>query len=657
MSDPLQDLYTNIQNLEPYFSKYITSDPIVIGRLAVARPHGPLEGILVQTGSPGADGIPETIVNGRYITIVVENDRSRPDAAEYDFQVEITEISNGDHVIFSKQQPSDNWPCKLAWSANSVLYNYDIREGTLVRGSVLASTISGPNRPSQQLMKSNFKVRLVRDPQCMAVGAFEIPVLPVVLRYAPPQTQEPPHSNTLKYTVESGTATTVKFSLKNEESTTTPTEGLSGVNLKDTLALVKTGAKAGALLGAGGFTGLIGTVADLVDSCLSSITWDTTIGSSQSDEGSFNATNSQKVDVSIGTDGKEAGLGDQIFILRNVRFAWVSDDLEKVKLMPLGPAPMADRYSIDDLLHDASILFAQQPQPQPQPQPTPVASGDNEFGVEQGGAHSSPTLHQGLMDMSLLDSAHRVIGVMEHAGRSPGRFGGSLEDVGQLRTKGLDLECIQALLGLDPLVQSGATTDLSRNPRFRRVALEIGGFIPAWEVSVEYGYSDVLTLKLEDSTGAMNVKFNTEVQQKHASLLDKLFSSPTGEETLKHTTTISTTHQDDAYTVRQAQVVLQPAHGLYVQCYYDTVFDSYVFQLVSPAPGEYSADGTATDDSGSPLPYAWVHLSFGRRSVLVKTDAQGRYALPTSSPNSVLATLRINNQDRRIRITPRRVQA
>ncbi len=130
----------------------------------------------------------------------------------------------------------------------------------------------------------------------------------------------------------------------------------------------------------------------------------------------------------------------------------------------------------------------------------------------------------------------------------------------------------------------------------------------------------------------------------------QVFCDPTGDETLKDTTTISTTHQDDAWTSRQIQVVLAPSHKTRVRCYHDTVFDSYVFQLV-PVHGEYWAEGTATDESGNPLPHEQLNFRIGDRSVLSQTDAQGRYAICTLNP--VPVPLRIGKQGRQLTVVPK----
>ena len=612
MPDSFEEFWRKLQEAEPLLiNEYLQADPVVVGRLC-SDGH---QVRIISAGRVGDDEIPELVVNGRLITIVFEADRGRSDTAPYSFQVELTEITSGSVSIYVKRNAWDNWKApKITASGNKVSTEYDIENGTLVRGIVSGSTISQPNQPSRRLVEAHFAVRLVRDPKCMALGTFTIPVMPIALKYAPPQPQDS-RRNTINYRIEQGSATTVKISVADEEQRTIP-EGGGGA--PDLGALFSKAQAAG---------GYVGAAAGILANLWGSFSSEVKAGFGVSSGSTSTVATSQAGSITLGEEGEKLGLGDVIEIQLNARFAWVSEDLENIKLVPLGAARRA-AWPIQALLYDADILRRTQPAASSTPSSTTTSattSGDPEF---------PPTT------ISDEETQHSLGGTTTAYDEETTW---SLAGAPTALQTDLSYECIQALLGLDPMISAGLNIErLQQEPRLVRCRF-----------SDEYGLVDEIQLTMDETrrfdvcatntTSRADIKFKSKVEQYTPSLLEKWFSSPsmyspTGSTYFKSSMSISSSHETTDWQIREVTISWVAEPRMVLQCFYDTVFSTYLF---IKKEGAKLLEGVASDNLGHPMRGEWVIFTIAGHSVAARTDRSGRYTIYSSTKHRGRAELKI----------------
>ncbi|MGA2532600.1 MAG: hypothetical protein ABSG19_06130 [Candidatus Aminicenantales bacterium] len=617
-SNALQDIYCNLQALEANYPFRIQSDPKQIGSMRVATPHGPLEALFHPTGPPGSDGLSSQVsINGLKAVIYVSQDRSQEDVARYTFQVEITEIQGPNGPIFKKVNDWDNWPVLKQASQGNVLSTYfDVGDATLVKGTVRASTLSQPGQPSRRAIDGHFSVEIVRDPDCLALGAFTIPVLPVSLLYAPSAGNT--GLTTVTYEDSHTTSMTVKTTIASGDSKATPVPAEYGDlgALVPIMSVMKAAGKAfGPVI-----SGCINFIAD-------------GLGSSAATEenGKRQATTTGLLKMKGSLQGQtvggrnpdgttaRAGDDDRIIILRDLRLGWVVEGSNRLKLVTLG-ARQEKVVDVRSLKHDLPLLEAQQPPPvQPKPQDT-QAVGDLEFGQQAQGDKST-------------GSTKKVPPLRASQTRpAPAALAGAK---GPLQTD-LDLESVRALLALDPLAQAGPDLDLGKPPyagRFQRAAFDTP-WAQVDEIDTPFAIDQETVSLITQTTSQENAIFTTRVENDKPGLLGRLLSiGPQTEQKLTSTSSITSTETSEESVKRTVKVHWERSSDeVVLRAFYDSAFDSFFFQEVTDS--YLQAQGTATDESGSPQANQWITLRAGDRTILTRTDAQGRYVFYSSNPRA-----------------------
>jgi hypothetical protein len=644
------DLYDNLQGLECAYAMDPRPAPVRIGTLHASYQHGPLEAIFSPDGQRQSDGTWMVTVFGTDAIIAIAQDRSQGDVVSFDFQTEITEIRNINGVVFSKQNAWDNWPMlRFDQSGNVLSTLYDVGDATQVSGVVHVSTVSQPGRPSQRGMDGRFIIRIARG----HLGVFTIPIMPVSILYPPPPGDD--GLNTVTSYAQQSSTTQVQTTISTSNSTTVPVDYDPGAStLASAVSALKTGCKA---------IPVYGTV---ISSCLGFIADNMGSTSITSESGKLSAgtngsamTRAQSTETFIGGtypqgpfQGKAAvpGLDDMVNVLVGVRLAWVPDGTSGVKLIPMGPALTETSIPMRALLNDLPILEASQP-PEPEPQPAstpPVSAGDGEFSQTNTGSGSGKTVAWKARPISA--------SAMAALGRLPG-----LNTPPQGLMTGLDLVTVRSLLALDPLVPvSGAApveTTLEQNPRYRPTPVTTAEGQAAMEELTINSWDQPRDLELDlqyvDSKGQNTVQFTTVVEDDKPGLLGKFLGmGPQTRQTLKTTSSVGCTGQTSASTMRKVKLHVTPPHeGAFVlRVYEDLVFGTYVFSQVGNP--YLQAQGTATDESGTPQGNQWVTLNVGGRTFGARTDSQGRYAIYSSNPNAGSGKLSVGRRASIISVKP-----
>ncbi len=635
-ANALQDIFCNLQAIEANYPFRVQSDPRQVGTIRVGAPHGPLEVLFRPSGTPGTDGHSTQIsINGLKAIIYVSQDRSQEDVARYTFQVEITGIQGPDGPIFQKVNAWDNWPVLSQSSSGNVLSTYfNVGNATLVVGVVHASTISQPGQPSQRLMDGRFSVEIVRDPDCLALGAFTIPVLPVAILYAPSAGDS--GNTTVKYEDSHTTQTTVKTTITTGESTTTPVPAEYG-NI-DTIATALSVMKAAGKAFGPIVSGCVNFVADGLGSSTATEENGTRQGTTDGLLEMHGTLQGQTVGGRL-PDGTAARAGDddRIVVLRDLRMAWVADASNRLKLVSLG-ARQQKIVDVKSLKHDLAILEGQQPPPS-SPQPSnPGAVGDLEFGQQAQGDKAG--------------TAKKPVAVRPNATR-PVAAALAGASGGQLQTD-LDLETVQSLLALDPLAAAGPNADLggaSYAGRFSRA-----GFDTSWgavdEIDDPFPLDQEIVSMVTHVVSQEGTKFKTRVENDKPGLLGKFLSiGPQTEQKLTYNSSITSAGESSESVKRSVKVHWErSADGVVLRAFYDSAFDTFFFQ--EAADSYLQAEGTATDSSGAPQANQWITLRAGDRTILARTDPQGHYVFYSSNPKGGRGRLTVGRRVTTIDVAP-----
>lgn len=636
-ADVMSDIYNWLKQLDgnANFPFKIQSDVVMIGRA-----HGPVsKGQYAEVISPIASatqhvgdlgtGVIEPEfninVNGVRALIGFEIDNNALDTVDWDLTVNIIEIRNAKGVVF--KFATEHWPLsKDYWVGKTHMLEFDVGNATLVSGTVTGYARPVTGQTTAVPMKTgNFSVKITRDPNNMAVGAFTIQVMPAAVLYIPSVGEGGKGNTWINYLNTYTQSTSLTTTLSKSNSVTKPTDAQYG-NLEDLgscLNLIQAGGK---LSG----TPAGGIVASILGSGL--------FGSSSANQtqgNSFQAANgrlllnggftSETVGETKNAYVPVPGDDDEIKYFRGLRMAYVLNGDGQPTLVSLGFSEQIQKARIRDLVHDLAILQAQQPPPAPQYDPS---DPNNEFRTSAK-ATAPPEVPGG--KKAPVKQLRRINIPPSLLGRLAKPVTGSDSFITDLR----DPDVISALIALDPL----ATCDPSVDPQDSRFngRYQQASFVEEGGIHVLFlGYTadagllwDVRT----DSTG-QNCSFTSRTEVDQSSFLGKMLDlGPQTTQTTSATSSFGSavqtvTDQSSLVTIHYEKTSEVADRGL--EGWYDCAFGTIVLREV---PNPHYFEGTAQDVSGSPLAHQLITLSVGGKTLTTRTDAKGHYVFHFYSPD------------------------
>ncbi len=649
--NPLQELWDNLQDLQdtegnfPY-AEMIQSDPVKIGSVYAGRINGIDQAMWRPSGSVSADGQSTTItINGRNAIIHIDQDRSDALVAGYSFQFEITEIRNTNGVKYSKANPWDNWPTlKTTSSGVTVSTHFDVGDATDVVGVIRASTLSRPGAPSVQYADGRFVVKIERDPRCMALGSFSIPVFPVSILYAPTPGEN--GKTTVQYVDEQSVTTKVSTTITGEQSQTVPADysGMGG------LSSILSGLQA-----VGTVVGLLNPAAGAIIGKCASACKDA-IGTY--DESAESGTKQQVVDGSLflsssslgqtvggeNDDGTlaEPGKDDRLVLLRGLRLAWVAEGANNPMLISLG-AKQIEMIPVRKIANDIAVLAAVEPPP---PEAGPADSGhvgDLEFG--QTGTENKPAQTKGKaqqLDSKVVQHINSIVKALETEEEQ-------LTDIS-------DLETLRSLFVMDPLAFVGPDVDFDQ-PYVKQHygdRFQAAYFVTQWgmadELNTEFP-TEFETVSMSTSSHAQTgTQFQTSVDDDKPGWFGKYILGYQTKK-VKTSSTLSASTETSLSTRRQVKLHWERSSAeVVLRAYYDCVFGTYIFREVANTYRQTSS--IATDDDGNPLPNQMLRFEINGRSVLARTDEDGKYTVYSSNPDHGAAKITLGKRVMTLDVTP-----
>ena len=647
--DPVVDVYNNLRYLECNFPFNIQSDPIIIGYTGGSG-RNPCQLQLMPPNNGLAPYTPITsfVINGQNAIIAIADDRSSPYADSYSFDPRLTAISDANGTIWQEASAYTRYPtcCQDATVKNNTLWTrWNVGGATSVAGAMGGSTIGSSGNPSQVCQTGSFAATISRDPKSQAIGTFTVPFLPLAMNYA--ITVGEKQKNSVTFTDKQSVATTISTSVSSGSSKKVP--GSYDGSPNSTASALKAIKPAAAAV-----SPILGGAVDFVASNLGSVTGSTETGSTDATTGSM--TNSIEFDAnySIGPTNYagnliQPGLDDLIWVQLGSRLAWVVDNNHQLKLLVLG-AKTRKPYAMRDLIHDRDILIAAQQAAAAAapPAPDPCSSANAEFdpNCRQGSQPAKPVIK------TLPALSKEMLAAMKnHLPIIPVPAGGSPN---QLINPELDLQTIQGLLTLDPLMQGGASVDFTQlqyQKRFRPA--KFYGTDDELSVYPQISPFDetVIVTTLAGGSRAQS-DFTTTIEDDKPGLLGEIFSfGPQTAQTLTQTSSVGSSDQTLNTNQKSVKLHIEVGANTFVaRAYRDMIFDTFVFQEVPDA--SLQAEGVATDDSGNPQGNQWISLSVGNLSIRTRTDAQGRYAFYSSNKTPGKAQLKIGGKVKTIDIAP-----
>jgi hypothetical protein len=652
--NPLQDLWNNLQDLQdpdngafPY-ADIIQSDPVCIGNVTAGPINGIDRALWHPAGSVAPDRMSDTItINGRNAIIHIDQDRSDALVAGYSFQFEITQITNQNGIVFSKVNLWDNWPILKTKATGSTLEtHFDVGDGTEVVGVIHASTLARPGVPSKRCVDGQFKVIVQRDPNCMAVGSFSIPFFPISILYAPSPGEE--GKTKVEYVDEHSVTTKVSSSILNEQSETVPADytGLGTLNSVMT-GLQAVGTAVGVLNPAAGaivkkcvdiFKEGLGTSEGSEESGTKAQTVNDTLLLNSSLLGQV--VGGENDDGSIAQPGKD----DRIVLLRGVRMAWIGDGGKNPTLVSLGSKQL-EIVSVKKVANDIGVLEAVEPAVQSTGPADSGHVGDLEFGQSSS---SKPT-GKGKDLISAVDSRaiQRIHSVVKE-----------LEGTDEQLTDIHDLETLRSLFILDPLAYFGPDVDFSQphvrqqyHDRFQVAFFQTQcGLTDELNTEFPTDYKTVtMTTLTQSQTGT---QFQASIQDDKPGWFGKYFLGYTTKKT-KVSSTLSGTVGATVSNSKQIKIHWErSSDAIVLTAFYDCLFGTYIFREV---PNTYrQTSGVATDDDGNPLIDQLIKFEINGKSVLARTDKNGRYTVYSSNAVDGRGKLTVGRKVMTMDVTPMR---
>lgn len=650
--NPLQDLWENLQELQdpddgnfPY-ADLIQADPVSIGSVHAGRVNGVEQAIWRPSGTVSPDRRSTAIViNGRNAIIQIDQDRSDALVAGYSFQFEITELRNQNGVIFSKVNVWDNWPTLRTVTAGmTVSTQFEVGDATEAVGVIRASTLFRPGHPSVRCGDARFEVKIERDPRCMAIGSFSIPFFPVSILYAPTPGED---GNTkVKYVDDHVVTTKVTTTILDEQSQTVPVNYSGRPSLKTVMeGLQAVGTTVGLLNPAAG--AIINKCVGIFKDALGTYDESEESGTKeQTVDGALMLTSSSLGQTVGGTneDGTVArpGQDDRIVILRGLRLAWIADGAGNPMLIPLGVRQI-ETISMRKIASDIAYLEANQP-PEPPAEPSDSGHvGDLEFGDPPAATPTGKTSPKArALDSKAIARIRDVL--KDHVTPND-----QLTDIG-------DLETLRSLFAMDPLAFFGADVNFEDPQVIQQFGdrFQAAYFMTQWgeaeELNTEFP-TDYETVSLSTySNSQTGTRFQTFVEDDKPGWFGKFFL---GYETqkIKISSTLSASTETAVTNSRKVSLHWErSSEDVVLRAYYDCLFGTYIFR---EAPNVYlQTTGIATDANGEVRSNEMLRLEISGKSVLARTDDEGRYRIFSSNPHIGRGKITMGEKVTMVRVAP-----
>jgi len=539
----------------------------------------------------------------------------------------------------------DNWPVlKTTSSGMTLSTHFDVGDATDVVGVIHASTLARPGFPSVKCVDGRFSVKIERDPKCMAVGSFSLPVFPVAILYAPSPGED--GKTTVEYVDEHAVTTKVSTTLIGEQSQTVPVNYSGRPSLSTVMsALQAVGTVAGMLNPAAGL---------IINKCVGIFKE----GLGTYDESVEEGTKQQAVDGSLilysssigqvvggeNDDGTNAlpGKDDRLVILRGLRLAWIAEGANNPTLVSLGQKQI-EFIPIKKIANDIAVLEASEP---PAPPTTPSDSGhvgDLEFG--QPSTDAGPG--KAKVKAQQLDSraVQRISSIVK-----------DLTDADEQLTDIHDLETLRSFFVMDPLAYFGADVDFTL-PHVRQQygdRFQVAYFVTPYgevdELNTEFPTNYETVTMTTVSNARTGTQFQTFVEDDKPGWFGKFVL---GYETKKIRTSSTLSGAIESSISNSRKVKLhweRSSDNVVLTAYYDCVFGTYIFRETANTYRQTS--GVATDDDGNPKSNQMLRFEINGKSVLARTDAHGKYTVYSSNPADGTGKITLGNKVISLQVTP-----
>jgi hypothetical protein len=653
--NPLQEIWESLQDLQdpgkgafPY-ADIIEADPVRIGTVYVGRSKGVEQAMWRPVGSVSPDRSSTTItINGRNAIIRIDADRSDALVAPFSFQFEVMEIKNVNGVKYSKINQWDHWPNLKTTSSGSTVSTYiDVGDATEVVGVIRASSISEPGFPSIQCADGQFAVKIERDPNCMALGSFSIPVFPISILYAPSPGKN--GKTTVEYLDEHAVSTKVSTTIVNEQSETVPTNysGMGGLNAVLS-GFQAAGTVAGVINPAAGT--IINKCVGIIKDALGTFDETTETGTRQQVVDGALILSSSSLGQTVGgllPDGTLAqpGSDDRFVLLRGLRLAWIGDGAKNPILVSLG-ARQIEMIPVKNIANDIALLEAKEPPSPPQAGPADSGHvGDLEFGPPPTETKSG----QSKFTPRPLDS--KAIGQIHSAVKDLVTGKDQLTNLNDLGT-------LRSLFIMDPLAYMGSDVDFGRSDVNQQFGdrFQVAYFATQWgegeELSTEFPVNFETVSLSTYSHAQTGTQFQTYVEDDKPGWFGKYFL---GYQTRKLKTSSSMSGSTETAVSNSRKVKLhweRSSDGVVLRAYYDGVFGTYIFREV---PNTYEqVSGVATDDNGVALVNQMLKFEINGKSVLARTDANGKYVVYSTNSQPGRGKITIGSKVSTLVVSPAR---